>query len=372
MEDSINYLANEYMFLSLLKKDDSLFNSTDEYDDINLCVYSIDRTGKYPFLKYLLVNSGYNTFTLPKIQSFNSFNADSLISYSNVFLSGLLGVETFEEFNNNIIFNGYYEFENKLYLFYDISNSSLNINQTYLNDLKLCLIDEITNTANICNVPIDNDTTNFFILNSDINYLYDINGTPYEIPIVGYVGKYNQQKLNFTLTFGETSKDKTSIMGPFYYFSNFNRSVRVGGWSHNFKPEYKLNNILTDNEYGRYIKGGIVRFALFIGKTKYIENFPNDKHDESDIKNERLLDEDLNNKYEMFTIRISDHDGLWTKEYESVYLGNIELDDGNYLEDTPMIVLKDYNQQVPLTYHYIDKSSLGNKYDPKSNNYSIL
>ena len=58
--------------------------------------------------------------------------------------------------------------------------------------------------------------------------------------------------------------------------------------------------------------------------------------------------------------------------YDSVYLGNIELDDGSFLEDTPIIVLKEYNQQVPLTYHYIDKNKLGLIYEEQNKHYSIL
>jgi hypothetical protein len=371
VEQSDNY---EYDFLSFLNNDPNIFYDTDEYSDILLCVYSVDNRGKYPFLKYLLMNSGYNTLMLPRIPIYNSLNKNNLISYSKLFLSGLLLVDNFEEFNNSAIFNGFYVFENKLYLFYDITKcNNIMLNETYSNsNLKFGLIDEITNTMNICHIPIDYETTKFFILNEQCNYLQDKNGHAYEIPIVGYVGKQTEQKLNFTLTFGETAKDKTSILGPYFYFTSFNRSIRQGGWSPNFKPEKKFDNLITDNEFGRYIKGGIVRFALFTGKTKYTENFPNDRYDESLIKRERLEDETLNRKYEILTLRISDHDGLWTHNYDSVYLGKIELDDGSFLEDAPIIVLKDYNQQIPLTYHYIDKKKLGDMYDATNNRYAIM
>ena len=364
----------EYDFLSILNKDLNVFYNTDEYSDILLCVYCVDSNGKYPFLKYLLTNSGNNTLLLPRIPIFSSFNKNNLISYSKVFLSGLLMIDNFEEFNNSLEFNGVYEYENKLYLFYDITRcKNITLNETYLNcNLRFGLIDEIVNTMNICNIKVDYETTKFFILNEECKYLRDKDGNLYEIPIVGYVGKQTEQKLNFTLIFGETARDKTSIVGPYYYFTNFNRSIRQGGWSSNFKPESMYNNLITENEYGRYTKGGIVRFALFTGITKYIENFPNDSYDESLIKMERLDDETLNQKYEKLTLRISDHDGLWRNNYDSVYLGNIELDDGSFLEDTPIIVLKEYNQQVPLTYHYIDKNKLGLIYEEQNKHYSIL
>ena len=129
-------------------------------------------------------------------------------------------------------------------------------------------------------------------------------------------------------------------------------------------PETNENILLTENKYGKYIKnGGIVRFALFLNKMKFIENFPNDDIDESGIKQERLNDPNLDVNYERLTMRISDHDGNWTNIYNSVYLGRTELDNGEILKDTPIIVLKNYEQQCPLSYHFIDKSCLGDKYD---------
>jgi hypothetical protein len=368
----MNKNAEEYLFLSLLKNNNELTKEINNYENIKLCVYSIDRSSKYPFLKYLLVKSEYATIlTLPSVSILKTFNKDNLEYYLKIYLSGLLLVKNFEAFDNNIILNGYYEFEDNLYIFYDISDY-MNILEKYIDiSLKMALIDEIINTTNIYNISIDYSVTRFFILNSDINYLYNTNGEQYEIPIVGYNGKSSSENMNFTMIFGETSKDKNAIMGPFYYFTDFNNSVRKGGWSKNFKPEYKFNKLLTDNDHGRYIKGGVIRFALFLGKTKYIENLPNDKYDESEIKNERIQDETMNKKYELLTSRISDHAGKWAEKYDSVYLSKIELDDGSYLEDTPLIVLKNYDQQVPLTYHFINKGLIGEKYDSTKKYYSI-
>ena len=201
-------------------------------------------------------------------------------------------------------------------------------------------------------------------------YLYDENSEPYEVPSVAYVGKSTEQKVNFVMTFGESAKNKSAILGPYFYFTNFHNAIRQGGWSSNYKEEIYHGTKISD-EYGRYKKGGIVRFALFIGATKYIENAPTDANDESVIKKHRLEDDELDRKKEMLTLRMSDHDGLWAKTYDSVFLGSLELDDGSFLEDTPMYVVKDYDQQIPLSCHFIDKTKLGEKYD-KNEYYRIL
>jgi hypothetical protein len=99
----------------------------------------------------------------------------------------------------------------------------------------------------------------------------------------------------------------------------------------------------------------IIRFALFIGHVKYIENHPNDPIDESEIKKERLLDSKLDQTIEKLTMRISDHDGVWANGYDTAYIGNIELDNGASLPNTPFIVTKIYEQQTSLSYHYVHK-----------------
>jgi hypothetical protein len=46
--------------------------------------------------------------------------------------------------------------------------------------------------------------------------------------------------------------------------------------------------------------------------------------------------------------------------FEKYSIKYIELDDGNLLNIQQMIVVKKYEQQMPLSYHYIDKKSIEN------------
>ena len=75
----------------------------------------------------------------------------------------------------------------------------------------------------------------------------------------------------------------------------------------------------------------------------------------------KLIEKDRN--MEILTMRISDHDGKWADNYDSVFLSKTELDNGAYLKNTPIMVLKEYEQQIPLSYHLIDKKYLKEKYD---------
>jgi hypothetical protein len=71
------------------------------------------------------------------------------------------------------------------------------------------------------------------------------------------------------------------------------------------------------------------------------------------------------------TLRISDHDGLWKQNYDSVYLGKMELDNGEYLRNTPLYVVKDYYNHTPLSYHHINKRTLGSTFDENAD-YQIM
>lgn len=366
----VNY---NYPLKNILIKDIDMLTNINNYSQIILCVYKINTAGKYPFLQYLLSNNGYNLFALPVLPIYNSFNNDNLIPYSKVFLSGILQVVNFQDFSAKIEFDGFYEDLSNLYLFFDMSKLEINIDDIYsYSPVRFVLIDEIVNHRDICNMKISDTTSMFFIKNKSINYIYNDKYEAYEIPIVGYIGKPTPEKINFVYTFGESPKNKSSILGPYYYFTDFYHAIRQGGWSKDYKPEKIYDKLITDNENGRYLKGGIVRFALFAGKTKYIENMQNDPIDESEIKKTRIQDPNLNTSNEILTLRISDHDGLWAKSYDSAYLCDIELDDGSVLDDSHILVLKEYNQQVPLSYHYIDKTKLYEKFNPNDYSYGIV
>jgi hypothetical protein len=337
---SENSLYYNYGLKYILTKNIDNINNASEYHNINLCVYNVNTDGKYPFLQYLLADSGYNVLSFPKLPKYTLFDNESLVPYSKVFLSGILQTTNFDEFKNNIEFNGFYEYEYDLYLFFDITKCKYFLDEIYLSHpIRFALIDEIINQRNVCNIPIDTNTIYFVINNESMCYLYNDKNETYELPIIGYVGKPTESKMKFVHMFGESAKDKTAILGPYFYFTNCNNAIKQC-----------LN--------GDYNKGGVIRFALFTGTTKYIENTPNAPNDDSTIKQERLKDITLDTKREILTIRISDHDGLWSRTYDSVYLNEFELDDGSFLSDTPILVLKDYIQQLPLTYHYIDKTKI--------------
>jgi hypothetical protein len=344
-----NYKAKEHLNL-YFDEDITTFNN------VYISAYNVNVSSLEPFLNFLLIKSKMSDkLKFPEVPIFKHFQSNELINYSKIFLFGLFKLNDFEKFIDLIIFNGFYKFENDLYLFFDITKCTIQLNNIYSNSTTwFALIDEIVNHKNVCNIKLENKVTNLFLSNDNFCFLVDSNDNSYEIPVVSFIGTTNE-KVNFKYVFGESSQNKNAILGPYFYFTNFVNSFTCQ--NHNFQEnnEYKFNDC-------------IIRFALFTGKVKYIENNLNDPNDESEIKKQRLEDEINDQNIERLTIRITDHDGLWSRDFNSVYLGQTELDNGMYLKNTPIFVVKEYEQQCPLSYHYINKKTL----DYEKDEYGIL
>lgn len=318
----------------------------EDFNIINICPYEVNNEGKFPFLKFLLTKNIFNTLSFLKMKmSQDNSKIKSFLEFVKLFLYESIQIDNYENFIENIEIDGFYEYNCELFLFINLTNCKIIIDDIRAESkLWFVTVDEILNLRHVCNIKIDSLVYRFFNNNYDFCILLDEKKEAYESPFVAYVGK-PENKLNFTYIFGVTQNDKNAILGPHYYFTDFENAV---------KNAYELN------EKG-YKKTGVVRCALFVGNTKYINNFPNDDIDISDTKQQRLNDDDLDRQYEQLTLKISDHDGKWSETADSCYLGNLTLDNGRRLKDYPLIVVKDYNQQLPLSYHYINKLAYESK-----------
>jgi hypothetical protein len=288
-----------YSGLNILNKNDT-FDRT--FETVYVCAYKIDTRAMIPFIQYLLYKN--NTLSFPSFKYTNA-NSSTIINDTIVLLSFL-----FKSPSINCLYNGYLTMDDDLYLFFDISNNN---ETTTGQKLWFSLIDEIINYNNICNFQIESTVSTLFLNNNQLLTLHDLEGNEFETPVVAYSGQHDSM-LNFTFVFGVSD---TEISGN-YSFTDYVHSIKSGGWSKTGLPEIKYGKLITDNEYGRYIKGGIVRFVLFLGKNGIINNT------------------------ELLTTN-------WTSEFDSIYYNRL---------GTPTWIVSKLEQQYPLTYHYIDKKSL--------------
>ncbi len=345
-------------------------------ENIFLIPFRINFDGSKPFNTFMLYNDNINNnLCFPFLEKLNiSFinNFEFLKTIIKCYLFSLNLKCDYESFEKNCIFKGLYVYNNNIYLFIDLTKIDEKSDLIEKNNLYwFALVDEIMNKKHVCNIKIDENVINFFSNNSDFLYLKNDNNEQIEIPTVVYSGAHDKM-LYFTYLFGKTKGDSYNIFGSSFYFTDFKNAIREGGWSSNYSDEYKYGEKITENENGKYIKGGIIRYAIFLGNCHIVENLPNDKIDESEIKKMKLNDKlNFDYNYEKMTLRVSDHDGLWKNNYDSVFLGDLELDDGQKISYNPIYAIKDYENQISLSYHYINKKFLNNKFI-KNNEYHIL
>ena len=217
--------------------------------------------------------------------------------------------------------------EKEWIVFVELSDESFPIkNQDKVT--QFVLVDEIMNTKHVCDMKIDKKVSNFFYSYSDFLFLQDKKtNQPIETPVVVYVGSH-ESMLEFTYVFGVVKTQ--NILGSYYYFTDYANA---------------MNQV-------QQIKGkkGIIRFAIFVGKMLVKWNDKNEPIDNSEMKRKQIQ---INPLKETLFEGITDYEGNWSKNNDSVYVGNIQLYDGITFANTPIIVVKDITQQVSLSFHYV-------------------
>jgi len=286
------------------------------FDKAKLLIYSINYGGKTPFLEF-----GFKK--IPKVETESFCLDDYILPYMvlgktkeelregytkklDVFFS--VKNETERQYK----YKGFFLQDDELYLVVDISEWKKNdVILLSRNDfLWFATIDEIVNHKSVCQFPMDRQIGELFEKREEFLILKDENGIVAETPIVAYTG-CQEKKLKMEAVFGPSKSIYTTETGPYYHFTDYIRAFEQAGWSKDHKPEYMYNELVTDAQ-GKYLSGGIVRYALFLGEMTMIKDD-------------------------------------WSFVFDSLYLMQ---------DKAPVWIVKKYNQLVPISYHFIDKSTL--------------
>jgi hypothetical protein len=323
-----------YQALQYLEQDIDYLENHD-IKHIHLCLYEIETSGIYPFLKFIFkLNTENLSYEFPTFNiSYYEFSTETFNTIIKQYVYELLysSVLSLDIFKQRISLKGYYFFDEQLYLFMDVSTTTYgfyDINK--IKEFNSGIVYEIINSNHICSIPIDSSIKYFFINNKPFYTLVSLDNDE-EKQIEMPVSLYSLEKwcqIGYKYTFGLCKDD--GIFGWYYYFTNYN------------------NLFYQDKKYYYGEKMGYIRHAVFIGYCYYKRNYSSEHLDESNKKQLKLkeLEEKCDEiKYE----RITDYDGNWAKEYDSIYLGKIS----DFIEDAPLYAVKLYEQHVPLSYHEI-------------------
>ncbi len=337
-----------------------------KYKNIHVCVYKIITDEMYPFIMFLLYKYENNILNLIKID--NDVNKEEIVNHIlNKFK------DIFSELPDvSLEYKGFIESNEDLMvvLKYSISVKQASVKHTlkqvtYDSKWWWLLSSEIINYKKVLNFDISSFSTTFLLENTKLIFLYDDEGNVYETPEVGYYGNY-YKKIASVASLGLSRQNIYSSFGPYYYFSTYTHAMRNAIWNPSYKPMKVLDEYITVDERGRYTKGGIVKFALFAGKTKVLIGRSFDKPDTSHISTELAL----KNEFVAAMIKLRDSDSRWTEEYNSIRIGShtIKLKDKPIIYTDPLIALKEYEQQVALEYYYVDTAQdISEEYIDKAN-----
>jgi hypothetical protein len=336
-------------------------NNDSFHNFLYILCYHVTDTTKYPFLQFMMEKIPFcnnfikEQFTLPFVLFNDSTNIEEFVidkvktSLKNI---GCDNTKITNEMYRGIVVDQS-----------DVSRAYALVNITGIDISGLCLCrnspiwfvlpSEIINTKSICNIDIDEEVTELFTNITHLGLLSDpVTSRTYILPDVAYTGG-EFKSVEFSSVFGNIKSKEYDSCGEYYYFyKSFKDAIRYGGWTKNGgtqkidktdkeQTHNSSGRLVVDNEYGRYITGGINRHAVFIEGNIHIES-----------GSEFLLNDNyIESSHPEPTINIC-------------YSGDHQT--------RPDILVKSYENFSSLSYHSLNKLVLDDSYiEINSNKYMI-
>jgi hypothetical protein len=321
-----------------------------DYNRVVFCIHrvvhcKIQQNVDMPFIQYLLYKYPEQKKDISNmlVFPFEKKGSKDIKSLASNYIKKII--------NDKLDMIGFIERNGIVYLFYDFTNiDNYIIKKIFLKTKKdtlwWCMMDEICNHKKVLQFPIHPSVYTLFYNNPALIYLKQ-DKRRLDIPIVAYYGNYFKFIPMVAALGQNAAMDVDGSMDDSYFFGSFRKGIRYGSWSPFYKQRISFDQNATDID-GKYNKGGIIRFALFMGKTKV------------------LLDE----PFENITKYVNDRN-TWRLKYQSLFLGSI-IFDKQTLNINPEYTVKNFDQQTPLSYHEIDKATLKSNWDPTYEKYNII
>ena len=385
--NALEHLTYPFVDALKMKVDDDVDLPLDSR--VEMCIYRINKSAySVPFLEFLMYLDGNKQevqspqLIFPYILS--KHTKGGLVDQCSAPLQALFG-------QDNVRYSGYIYnkrdkrcvlFFNKLQTGDDESD-----NAAFIMSSKTrwwwTLSSEIFNEHQMLNYSISESVVALFNQNPEIMHL-KVRGKTLESPIACYAGKHFNY-VSYMAAFGMKKASTRAHFGPYYYFVGFMDSMKYACYSiraphventrgkHTkqlkFNPHVLADGTsLTMNEYGKHTQGGIARFAVFLGRCRAF--FMNGEEDRSELsmfwaKQDPLV---------MAKLALRDINGDWTRYFNAAYVGEytfVDLDKRKSKRAAGWTI-KEYDNQIPLSYHEIDMTNVPDEYDPSFTNYVLL
>ena len=378
-----------YPFADALKT-----NVDDEVDlppdsRVDMCIYQINQTQtSTPFLEFLLHLDGSTTdkgggkLTFPYI--LHKHTKAGLVDQCTAPLRALFATNE-ADLGDVVKYNGYVynKREKRCTLFFNKHYDSSAISIPFMGAKQRwwwTLSSEIFNEHRMMNYPISDAVISFFSNNSLVMQL-KMNGQTLESPSACYAGKHLNY-ISYMAAFGMKKASTRAHFGPYYYFVSFMDSMRHACYSIRpphvenirnqpilrFAPHVLANGTsLTVNEHGKHSKGGITRFAVFLGRCRAF--FLNGDEDRSELSMYWANQDPLVKA----KLALRDINGNWTRYFNSAYVGEYNFNVGDKSKKRAAgWTIKEYDNQIPLSCHEVSMLNVPDEYDPEFTDYVIV
>ena len=373
---------------------DALKTNVDDHVDlpldsrVDICIYRIRRNKtSIPFLEFLLYLDGNASdkggikLTFPYL--LYKHTKTGLVEQCAAPLRALFVSNEKESLDDVVKYDGYIysKREKRCTLFFNqLYDEMASIPfMSSKNRWWWALSSEIFNEHQMMNYPMSAHVISFFNRNPSVMQL-KAHGRTLESPSACYAGKHFNY-ISYMAAFGVKKASTRAHFGPYYYFVNFADSMMYACYSirhpHAGKSRGKLVQFephvlsdgtrLTVNEHGKHARGGIARFAVFLGRCRAF--FLNGEEDRSELS----MFWANKDPFIKAKLALRDINGDWTRYFNSAYVGEYVF---NANEETkkrvPGWTIKEYDNQIPLSCHEIDMKNVPDAYDPEFTDYELM
>jgi len=235
----------DYEYRAMYSLDEEINSSMlDSKFTVHICAYQVNVQGLLPFLQFFMHKLDTDTIQFPQFEykdDGTDFMTKCIVALDLVFFA-------FKKMEQPYIFQGFKikpGDRSNLYLFFDCSVCAIESHKLdRINDVWLCIPDELINHKSVCNFPVANSVLELLEAFPEFLLLHDSLGEPIESPTIAYIGGQDKQ-VEFYSVFGSPKLLENG-------YTKF--------------TSYK-NAICEKKEVSGRI--GIVRFAIFLGSCRY-------------------------------------------------------------------------------------------------------
>ncbi len=241
----------------------------DNGDHVDICLFKIVKNTSIPYLMYCFYKEKDNTLRLPYFIYTGGLVSHFALNEINTFIKKMYHNKSFQ-----LMYKGFCRNKNRVKIWIECDDS---LSELETGNLRTKLwwgaVSEIINQRKILNFIIRPEVIHFLLEKPEYLFLYDHSENTIETPVIGYVGNY-YDKIISTVVIGREQEEALSDTGPCYKFTTYMDAIRNAVWTETFTHKKINDKNITVGNMGRYTRGGVGRFILFLGKHTMYEGIP--------------------------------------------------------------------------------------------------